>query len=99
MKKKYEDWIGRAVDKSLGRDLLWLSIPILIYAPIYMIWFIFLEKHTFAHYSVIHTAIDDMIPFQEIFVIPYYAWFLYVSVTIAISVPPPRCATWCSSGR
>ena len=82
MKKKYENWIGRSVDKSLARDLLWLAIPIFIYAPIYMIWFIFLEKHTFSHYSVIHTALDDMIPFQEIFVIPYYTWFLYVSLTL-----------------
>lgn len=82
MKKKYEKWIGRTVDKNLTKDLLWLAIPILIYAPIYMMWFIFLEKHTFSHYAVIHTAIDDMIPFQEIFVIPYYTWFLYVSLTL-----------------
>ncbi len=82
MKKKYESWIGRSADLSLLKDLLWLATPIFIYAPVYMIWFIFLEKHTFSHYSVIHTAIDDLIPFEEIFVIPYYTWFLYVSVTL-----------------
>ena len=82
MKKRYEQWIGRPMDKSLFRDLLWLAIPIFIYAPVYMIWFLYIERHTFAHYSVIHTAIDDMIPFNEIFVIPYYMWFLYVSLTL-----------------
>ncbi len=82
MKKKYEQWIGRPADRNLLRDLLWLAIPVLIYAPFYMIWFLYLEHHTFAHYSVIHTAVDDLIPFNEIFVIPYYTWFLYVSVTL-----------------
>ena len=82
MRKKYEQWIGRPVDRSLLRDLFYLAVPVLIYAPFYMIWFIYLERHTFAHYSVIHTAVDDMIPFNELFVIPYYTWFLYVSVTL-----------------
>lgn len=82
MKKKYEMWTGRTVDRDLIRDLLWLALPILFYAPFYMIWFIAIEKHTFSHYSVIHTAVDDMIPFNELFVIPYYTWFLYVSVVV-----------------
>ncbi|MBR1669534.1 MAG: serine/threonine protein phosphatase [Butyrivibrio sp.] len=82
MKKKYENWIGRTVDKSLVRDLFHLALPVLLYAPFYLIWFVCIEKHTFSHYSVIHTAIDDMIPFKEIFVLPYYMWFLYVSVIL-----------------
>ena len=82
MKKKYEKWTGRTVDKAWMADILHLALPILIYAPIYMIWFIAIEKHTFSHYSIIHTAIDDIIPFNEIFVIPYYMWFLYVSLTL-----------------
>ena len=82
MKKKYENWTGRTVDKAMRADLLHLALPILIYAPFYMIWFIAIEKHTFSHYSIIHTAIDDMIPFNEIFVLPYYVWFLYVSAAV-----------------
>ena len=82
MKRKYEQWTGRTVDKALRADILHLAMPILIYAPIYMIWFIAIEKHTFTHYSIIHTAVDDMIPFVELFVLPYYAWFLYVSLTL-----------------
>ncbi|WP_051688439.1 serine/threonine protein phosphatase [Butyrivibrio sp. AE2032] len=82
MKKIYEKWTGREVNRDLFRDLLTLATPIMIYAPIYFIWFIALEKHTFSHYSIIHTRVDDLIPFNEIFVIPYYMWFLYVSVTL-----------------
>ena len=29
------------------------------------------------HYTVIHTAVDDMIPFCEVFIIPYLLWFAY----------------------
>jgi hypothetical protein len=82
MKKKYENWTGRTVDRDLFRDLLQLFLPILIYAPFYLTWFIYIEHHTFTHYSVIHTAIDDVIPFNELFVIPYYTWFAYVSLML-----------------
>lgn len=82
MKKFYENWTGRVVNRDLFRDLLRLAMPILFYAPVYMTWFVYIEKHKFAHYSVIHTRIDDLIPFNELFVIPYYMWFLYVSLTL-----------------
>ncbi len=83
MKKFYEKWTGRAVNRDLFRDLLTLAAPALIYAALYLVWFTALEKHTFSHYSIIHTAVDDLIPFNEIFVIPYYAWFLYVVLAVA----------------
>lgn len=82
MKSKYEEWTGRAWNRELGRDLLRLAMPIILYAPFYMTWFISIEKHKFAHYEIIHTTIDDLIPFKEIFVIPYYTWFFYVSLTL-----------------
>ena len=82
MKKFYENWTGRTVDKDLFRDLLRLAMPILFYVPFYMAWFIYIENHTFAHYAVIHTRIDDLIPFNELFVIPYYLWFMYVAVAV-----------------
>ena len=83
MKKFYEKWTGRTVNRDLFRDLLTLAMPVVIYFPLYMIWFMALEKHKFSHYSIIHTAVDDLIPFNEIFVIPYYMWFVYVSLTLA----------------
>ena len=82
MKNLFERWTGRELCKETGRDLLKLAVPIIIYAPIYLYWFIYIEKHKFAHYAVIHTVIDDYIPFLEVFIIPYYMWFLYVSLTL-----------------
>ena len=82
MKEKYENWIGRKADGSLVRDIIWLAAPAIWYFAFYMIWFMYIEKHTFAHYAVIHTTIDDYIPFREIFVIPYCVWFLYVIASV-----------------
>ena len=82
MKDFYKRWTGRALDKETGKDLLRLSTPILIYAPIYLYWFIYIEHHKFAHYAVVHTVIDDYIPFCEVFIIPYFMWFVYVSFTL-----------------
>ncbi|WP_302625740.1 phosphatase PAP2 family protein [uncultured Eubacterium sp.] len=53
----------------------------LLYVFIYMPWFIFLENKIPATYPglhIIHCAIDDIIPFCELFVIPYLLWFLYI---------------------
>ncbi|MCI8356986.1 MAG: phosphatase PAP2 family protein [Lachnospiraceae bacterium] len=58
------------------------AIPLLIYAPVYMIWFGHLEK-TVKHYKLIHVALDDYIPFCEVFIVPYLLWFLYVAATVA----------------
>ncbi len=82
MKKFYEEWTGRKLNRETAIDLLKLALPIIIYAPIYLYWFIYIEHHKFSHYAIIHTAIDDYIPFIEVFIIPYYMWFLYVSLTL-----------------
>ena len=42
-----------------------------------LIWFKFLELTIVPHY-VIHTALDDKIPFVKAFVIPYLLWFPYM---------------------
>ncbi len=57
-------------------------VPLLIYAPIYMIWFSHLER-TVKHYKLIHVALDDYIPFCEVFIVPYLLWFVYVAATVA----------------
>ena len=54
-------------------------IWILSYAFIYLPWFSYLEKTVTRNFTVIHTALDDYIPFCEIFVIPYFLWFAYVA--------------------
>lgn len=52
---------------------------ILLYVFIYFPWFAYLEQTVTSHFNVIHMAVDDYIPFLEIFIIPYMLWFVYVS--------------------
>lgn len=54
-------------------------IPALVYALFYIILFIRLENKHVYNYTVIHMNIDNYIPFLEVFVIPYFLWFLYVA--------------------
>lgn len=58
------------------------AIPLIIYAAIYCIWFAWLERTVVHPETVIHMKIDDMIPFCELFVIPYFLWFGYVSIVV-----------------
>lgn len=55
------------------------AIPLIVYGIIYMSWFNHLETMTGRTYTVIHMAIDNKIPFCEIFVIPYFLWFAYIA--------------------
>lgn len=55
---------------------------ILLYGFIYLIWFTALEKAITTDYNVVYSRLDDLIPFNEIFIIPYMLWFLYILVTI-----------------
>ena len=54
---------------------------VLLYAFVYMPWFLYLENRTNVHYYIIHSPIDDYIPFIEIFVVPYLIWFVFIAVT------------------
>lgn len=60
------------------------AIPLILYAVIYLVWFIYLEKNITKNYRVIHVALDDHIPFCELFVIPYFLWFIYVSSVVIV---------------
>lgn len=48
------------------------------YGFIYLPWFLYLEK-TVKDYTVMHTRLDNAIPFNEYFIIPYLLWFVYVA--------------------
>lgn len=54
----------------------------LSYAFIYLPWFIYLEKTVTRNYTLMYTPLDDAIPFNEYFVIPYFLWFLYVILAL-----------------
>ena len=52
------------------------------YLIFYLLGFFILEHAGHRHYHVIHSVIDDMIPFNEYFIIPYYLWFAYVAIGV-----------------
>ncbi|MDO4268839.1 MAG: phosphatase PAP2 family protein [Eubacteriales bacterium] len=54
---------------------IWVMGYVLLYLP----WFFHLEANTPAQYTVMHAALDDKIPFNEYFIIPYLFWFVYVA--------------------
>ncbi|MDO5131501.1 MAG: serine/threonine protein phosphatase [Eubacteriales bacterium] len=71
---------GFAADvRSLVRSgRLRLLVPMFTYMVAYLICFMLIEHWNRLHYTVIHTAVDDMIPFVPVFVLPYVMWFPYV---------------------
>ncbi len=54
-------------------------IWVISYALVYMPWFMYLEKHVTSDYYVIHSSIDDKIPFVEFFIVPYLLWFVFIA--------------------
>lgn len=68
--------VGANVSKLLKRyKHAWVFGYVLIYLP----WFLYLEKHVTSNYYVIHTALDDKIPFVEYFIVPYLLWFAFMA--------------------
>ncbi len=59
-------------------------MPAILYMAVYLVWFFHLER-TVTSYRIIHTALDDKIPFIEVFVVPYFMWFGYVVAAVAIA--------------
>lgn len=57
-------------------------IWILSYAFIYIPWFMYLERTVTSNFHVMHIGLDDWIPFNEYFIVPYLLWFLYVAGAI-----------------
>lgn len=60
------------------RQIWW----IIIYTAIYLGGFQIMENARHVHYHVIHTWLDDQIPFCEYFIIPYMLWFAFNLVVV-----------------
>ena len=59
---------------------MWL----LLYWPIFGLGFSYVERfYPVAHYIEMHCALDDLIPFNEWFLIPYLFWFVYLIGAVA----------------
>lgn len=52
---------------------------VFLYTFIYLPWYMYLEITITHEYHVLHTWVDDIIPFNEYFIIPYFIWFIYVA--------------------
>lgn len=55
---------------------------VFLYFPVYLIWFYFLEQTVTEEYHIIHTKLDDFIPFNELFIVPYLLWFAFVAAVM-----------------
>lgn len=65
---------------------------LLLFWPMYGLVFFYLERVREVHYyHLMHCWLDDMIPFQEVFLIPYIFWFVFlggmVVYTLFFDVP------------
>ena len=67
--------------RSRCRPHLWYQL----YWVVYLIWFFWLDLTVTAPKYIIHSPLDDLIPFNEWFVLPYCSWFLLLAgVTAAL---------------
>ena len=53
------------------------------YWVVYLVWFFWLDLTITDPKYIIHSPIDDFIPFNEWFVFPYCSWFLLLAVVTA----------------
>jgi membrane-associated phospholipid phosphatase len=56
---------------------------ILSYFIVYMIWFTYLEDTVTTKFTPVYSKLDNLIPFNELFIIPYLLWFIYIFITVA----------------
>lgn len=67
--------------RSRCRPHLWYQL----YWVVYLIWFFWLDLTVTAPKYILHSPLDDLIPFNEWFVLPYSSWFLLLAgVTAAL---------------
>ncbi len=55
---------------------------IVVYGIFYMTAFCHLEDKIQHNFHIVHTIIDDYIPFCEYFIIPYLLWFPFLAATL-----------------
>lgn len=62
---------------------LWL----LLYWPLYGLLFYYVElAYPVDYYFPVYSPLDDLIPFNELFVIPYTIWFVYLAGMVVYSL-------------
>lgn len=54
-------------------------LKLLLYWPLYGLMFLFVERLSpINYYFPVYTTLDDLIPFNELFLLPYWFWFLFL---------------------
>ena len=66
--------------RSRCKPHLWYQL----YWVIYLVWFFWLDNTITQPKYIIHAPLDDLIPFNEWFVIPYCSWFLLLAAVTAL---------------
>lgn len=66
--------------RSRLRPHLWFQA----YWVVYLVWFFWLDLTITDPKYIIHSPIDDFIPFNEWFVFPYCSWFLLLAAVTAL---------------
>lgn len=60
---------------------------LLLYWPIYFIWYQILKvSFNDSEVLMIHSSLDDKIPFCEWFIIPYVFWYGYIAIVLIFSL-------------
>lgn len=54
------------------------------YWVVYLIWFFWLDLTITDPKYIIHSPVDDLIPFNEWFIFPYCSWFVLLAVVTAL---------------
>ncbi len=73
----------KIMDFFKNYSYLWV-VP--VYFVLYMTWFFYLETRNINSFHIIHMAVDDLIPFNEFFIIPYYLWFLFIPASVLLMI-------------
>ena len=66
--------------RAQRRPHLWFQL----YWVVYLVWFFWLDLTVKEPKYIIHSPLDDFIPFNEWFVFPYCSWFLLLAGVTAV---------------
>lgn len=56
-----------------------LHIFLLLYWPVYILFFFLAERFIIpAQYNTVYCRLDDLIPFCEFFIVPYFLWYAFL---------------------
>ena len=67
----------KVLKKELGEKLK-TAMPILVFMPVYMVWFKILELVPFKFCYRTDLWIDGSFPFIKYFIMPYFVWFAFI---------------------